>query len=85
MKIYRKLPIEIQAVQFTGRNYDEVCDFIGDGNLGKGTSLDNNLIVISTLEGEMNVSVDDYVIKGIRDEFYPCKPGIFLATYEEVK
>ena len=40
---------------------------------------------IPTLEGRMKVSDGDYVIKGVQGEFYPCKPDIFEATYEEVK
>ena len=39
---------------------------------------------IKTLEGDMIVSERDYIIKGIAGEFYPCKPDIFKATYEEV-
>lgn len=41
-------------------------------------------IAIDTLEGTMRVDYGDYIIKGIQGEFYPCKPDIFLATYEEV-
>jgi hypothetical protein len=39
---------------------------------------------INTLEGEMTGEIGDYIIKGIQGEFYPCKPDIFKATYEEV-
>ncbi|MFI2213046.1 hypothetical protein [Streptomyces sp. NPDC020141] len=45
---------------------------------------DDGLIVIRTLEGDMKVSPGDYVIRGVQGEFYPCKPGIFTATYDEV-
>ena len=38
---------------------------------------------ISTLEGEMTASINDYIIKGIKGEFYPCKPDIFEQTYEQ--
>lgn len=41
-------------------------------------------ITIKTLEGVMNASVGDFIIKGVQGEFYPCKPDIFEATYEEV-
>ncbi len=44
-----------------------------------------NELKIATLEGEMNVSVGDWVIKGIKGEFYPCKPDIFEKTYERVE
>lgn len=39
-------------------------------------------IIIKTLEGELKVSDGDYIIKGIKGEFYPCKPDIFEETYE---
>lgn len=42
-------------------------------------------IYIHTLEGEMVVSFDDWIIQGIKGELYPCKPDIFELTYEEVK
>jgi len=40
---------------------------------------------IKTLEGTMRVENGDYIIKGVKGEFYPCKPDIFKLTYEEVK
>lgn len=42
-------------------------------------------VLIDTLEGWMFAHLEDYIIKGIKGEFYPCKPDIFEATYEEVK
>lgn len=42
------------------------------------------LLMIRTMEGDMTASVGDYVIRGVQGEFYPCKPDIFAATYEEV-
>ena len=47
--------------------------------------LEQNYIEIETLEGLMKASFGDYIIKGIKGEFYPCKPDIFIATYKEVK
>jgi len=41
-------------------------------------------IAIETLEGEMRATVGDYIIKGVKGEFYPCKPDIFEASYDEV-
>ena len=41
-------------------------------------------MIIKTLEGEIEASKDDYIIKGIQGEFYPCKPDIFINTYDEV-
>ena len=80
---YRKKPVVIEAIQFNGSNQLEVVNFI------KGTALEEDFssedIVIETLEGNMTVSPNDFVIKGIKGEFYPCKPDIFEATYERVE
>jgi hypothetical protein len=42
---------------------------------------DNDYILIKTLEGEMKAQPEDWIIKGVQGEFYPCKPNIFEATY----
>lgn len=42
---------------------------------------DGGNLMIRTLEGDMKVSRDDYIIKGVKGEFYPCKPDIFEQTY----
>ena len=83
MKNYRKKPVVIQAIQFTGENTQEVLDLVPEARM----ILDENKeyqLVIDTLEGRMTVSGGDYVIRGIQGEFYPCKPDVFEATYEEV-
>lgn len=94
---YRKKPIEIEAVKLTWSNWNEVCDFItlpwGDNGVHgvytkEGVKTDNNAdhigLVIPTLEGEMLAVENDYIIKGVQGEFYPCKPDIFHATYEPI-
>lgn len=82
MPKYRKNPIVIEAIQWTGDNLDDICKKFPDFRL-KHTFSDGAL-GIYTLEGIMWASKGDYVIKGIQDEFYPCKPDIFKETYEEV-
>lgn len=79
---YQKKPVVIEAVQFSGLNLAEIKDFVGDKCEIKyvGAPLTAQ-ITIHTLEGDMNVSLYDYVIKGVKGEFYPCKPDIFLDTY----
>ena len=57
----------------------EIDNFMGGTVENKGTTL-----VIHTLEGDMEASIGDYIIKGVNGEFYPCKPDIFAKTYEEV-
>ena len=76
---YRKKPVVIDAVTWTGENKEEVQEFIGDAGFVKGHYVD-----IGTLEGMMVASIGDYIIKGVKGEFYPCKPDIFAATYEAV-
>ncbi len=84
---YRKKPVEIEAVQFTGRNQREVLSFIYPDlseDALRGAEVMNLPVVISTLEGDMTASPGDWVIKGVQGEFYPCKPAIFTATYDPV-
>jgi hypothetical protein len=83
MRRFKKKPIVIEAVQFTGHsvsNFEEIEAFVG-GDLGKD---EKGGMVIATLEGALHISSGDWIIKGVRGEFYPCKPDIFVATYEEV-
>lgn len=80
---YRKKPVIIDAVQYDGtdESYFELLQFT-KGDLIWHKELGCPLI--ETLEGTMSVSNNDYVIKGVQGEFYPCKPDIFEATYESV-
>lgn len=76
MPMFRKKPVVIEAVQFKG-NFDELESFVGgDANFTNGE------LVIATLEGALHASDGDWIIKGVKGEFYPCKPDIFAATYE---
>lgn len=78
MKV-RKKPVEVEAVQWTGENLEEIREVCGDKLQFVFSS-----IYINTLEGSHRVSLNDYIIKGIKGEFYPCKPDIFEMTYERV-
>lgn len=85
-KKYRKKPVTVEAVQWSGDNYEEVCDFVGKSLERDASELCNNepsSLLIPTLEGVIEARVYDYIIKGVAGEFYPCKPDIFLQTYEE--
>lgn len=76
---YRKKPVEIEAIQFTGKNANAIAHFVGEAStIRPGPSQ----IDIRTLEGTMTASKNDWIIKGVQGEFYPCKPDIFAATYE---
>ena len=90
---YRKKPVVIEAMQFRGptailtdadyaMSFDDwivasqgifPCRYVG------------STMVIPTLEGDMTAHAGDWIIKGVKDELYPCKPDIFMATYEKVE
>jgi hypothetical protein len=74
---FRKKPVVIEAVQFTEENYQEVKDFCP-----ALVYIDTMNGYIKTLEGVMQASEGDWIIKGVNGEFYPCKPDIFQKTYE---
>jgi len=78
---YRKKPVVIEAVKWNGNNFrNEILDFIPSARLNNA----QQAVYIDTLEGTMRADKDDWIIKGIKGEFYPCKPDIFEATYELV-
>lgn len=79
---YNKKPVQIDAIQFDGKNSDDVLRFINSGEKKNGKYDEKeNVILIETLEGTMKASVSDFVIKGVKGEFYPCKEDIFYQTY----
>lgn len=82
---YRKKPLEIEAIQYTGDNYNEVCDFVGNKLKTLHIKYEPGELLIETLEGNMIAKVNDYIIKGLHGEFYPCKPDIFNKSYELVE
>ena len=76
---YRKKPVVIDAVQYTGANFNDIEEFVGgDAEFREGQ------LVVATLEGPLRASPGDWIIKGVKGEFYPCKPNIFALTYETV-
>lgn len=79
---YRKKPVEIEAIQWTGDNDAEIDKFI---TVPHEIFPIQNKIIIPTLEGNMEAIEFDYIIKGVNGEFYPCKPDIFDKTYEVVQ
>ena len=91
MAKYRKKPVVIEAVQWTGDNLRDIIDFTGLHESAKKWTWEEYEKVVAlqglkifTLEGPLNASPGDYIIKGVQGEFYPCKPDIFEATYEQV-
>lgn len=78
-RAYRKKPVVVEAVQWTGENHAEMCEFIDPEAF---EIIPRIGLVIHTLEGDHHASPGDYIIKGVNGEFYPCKPDIFAKTYE---
>ena len=79
---YRKLPVEIKAVKLCEGNMEEVLAWI-QSESQEGSVVAPYWLKIETLEGQMTAHVGDWIIRGVKGEFYPCKPDIFAATYEE--
>lgn len=73
----------MEAIQFNGYNYVDVCEFMGFPNPFH-TDMNEQAIFINTLEGEMKASKGDYIIRGVKGEYYPCKPDVFKEIYEKV-
>ena len=77
---FRKKPVVIEAVQWTGDILDAetITNFAADDPIG----FQNDSLAVFTLEGLMTASPGDWIIRGVQGELYPCKPDIFAATYE---
>jgi len=75
--MFRKKPVVIEAREYTrnGLEAEQVAEWCGG-------SQSNDGCVIATLEGDMLAEYGDMIIKGVKGEFYPCKPDIFAATYD---
>lgn len=96
---FRKRPVEIEAMQFTGgrenaariiqwaegiRHWSHQDELrVSNGEIAR--SYDPEHLTVHTLEGRMRADLGDWIIKGVAGEFYPCKPDIFAATYEQVE
>lgn len=82
---YRKKPIVIDAIQWDGskKAWDKIMA-LGRVRWKPG-EMGSETFIIETLEGDMIVRVNDFVIRGVAGEFYPCKPDIFEMTYEPVE
>ena len=88
MAKYRKKPVVIEAVQLKDESIIEIINWTTDYiNIEIDTDENDNIIgmIIPTLEGAMKASMNDYIIKGINNEFYPIKSEIFFKTYEKVE
>lgn len=85
MTKYRKKPIVIEAIQWTGRFIDVWTELEKWGVPTSPGEMATNTFFINTLGGKMKVIEGDWIIKGVNGEFYPCKPDIFEKTYELIQ
>ena len=97
MGLFRKKPVTIEAMKYTGRNGDEIAAFMHHlypfitGRNGDEIAafmhhlypfIKDNELKIGTLEGVMSAKAGDWIIRGVKGEYYPIKNDIFLETYE---
>ena len=90
---FRKKPIVVEAIQWSGLNREEISVFVGKELFMElesetaylaGVAPPIYSLIISTLEGKMKAMKGDWIIKGVAGEFYPCKPEIFEKTYGKI-
>ena len=79
---YRKKPVVIDALQWTGHNVEQMEQFLNGSDYGIIENSYGYSLTIHTLEGDHFANIGDYVIRGVQGEYYPCKPDIFQETYE---
>ena len=83
MPKFRKRPVVVEAVRWTGNNLSEMHAFMNSARIPWNPLMGNGgALFIKTLEGEMQADAGDWIICGVKGEFYPCKPDIFEATYD---
>jgi hypothetical protein len=76
---YRRKPVVIDAVQWTGSNLEEINGLTFGSTVG---STDSDGLLIDTIDGRLPLSSGDWIIRGITGRLYSCKPDVFAATYE---
>ncbi|ROI03040.1 hypothetical protein EGI16_12205 [Chryseobacterium sp. G0240] len=85
MSKYEKIPVEICAseLKYSTESQQEIIDWANEYDVVITKGPDGSLN-IETLEGTMRAVTGDFIIKGVHDEFYSCKPDIFEKTYKRV-
>ena len=86
MPMFRKIPVEVEAIQFTEENADALVEF-GAGAILHMRAADQLRVRTSTDNGRQGVAyavVGDWIVKGVKGEFYPCRDDVFKLTYEAI-
>lgn len=87
MPLFRKKPVVIEAMQWTGANRREIEEWAHAGLDPAANAIvyhDGIALYVRTLEGPLHASVGDYIVRGVKGEYYPVKPAIFAATYDPI-
>lgn len=89
MQKFQKKPVIIEAIQYLGiLEAGKILEWLYENNVNYLLYDDDTkgliALIIRTLEGDMKAEPGDWIIKGVKGEFYPCKPDIFEATYDPV-
>lgn len=79
-QVFKKRPVEVAAIQYTGKNLTNIRKWFADCHINKKNPGESYLY-IKTLEGVIRADINDWIIRGIKGEYYPCKPEIFEKTY----
>lgn len=90
IKTYRKKPVEVKAVQFTGDNWEEVWEFTSRACFDKLWDPNQGEDIIAAVWDKLHdtwvgVKRNNYIIEGVQGEFYPCDQDVFATTYDEVE
>lgn len=85
---FRKKPVVIEAMRNEGDNHLAIADWVMRSQaIGPERKIASHAegprLTIHTLEGDMIAELGDWIIRGVHGEFYPCKPAIFAASYDE--
>lgn len=83
IKKYKKKPVVIEAIKYDG-THESFCEIQEWCSTIDVTPYRDRKLRIPTLEGFHDASIGDWIIKGVKGEFYPCKPDIFEMTYDEI-
>ena len=81
----RKKPVEVEVMQFTFDNKDQVFNWITCNRYPEFDETNMPTLKIQTLEGDMEAKLGDYIIKCFEGEFYPCDYDIFHKTYDLIE
>lgn len=77
---FKKKPVQLKAIQFDGSNFGDMADFVGLSSF----SVKDGCLSLPREDGVLVASPNDFILQGLKGEFYPCKPDIFVDTYTQI-